>query len=425
MRKVSRSVPAVLALVVTISGCGSDLGLDETRPDGTKGQGRFRVLGRVVELEFTWIAGRRMYGGDIELGLPLSIDSASDDDGVGWLRQASSSWPRRYLWPKSIIPYAFASGVSSTTKSRIQKAVQVWNNSKTKVTFVARTNEKDYVEVNPAAAGVCTSYVGRKGGSQPLNAGPDCEWYHLLHELGHSAGLMHEHQRVDRDKYIKVNLANALPDFVKWFDKDSPQLSHRRGAYDHASLMHYTSAAGAQPGKYVITRLDGSPIVKVPQALTKLDMEGVNAMYSNLGPDPLCKKGILNGAACCPPICGTCGGAGCANLPGGYDCCVGEITTRNEPCTAVGAPCLVIPGSCLAATDCDDGDACTTDSCVGNKCYHSKVSNCCTSGAQCDDGKPCTTDTCKANKCAYASRRSHRGGVEARLGASSVSKSVS
>ncbi len=75
-------------------------------------------------------------------------------------------------------------------------------------------------------------------------------------------------------------------------------------------------------------------------------------------------------------------------------------------------------GGCMADTDCDDGNACTTDRCVGGACLNLETpagsacslpdgsdgvcdgaGNCtgCTDDAQCDDGNPCTDDACNAS----------------------------
>jgi hypothetical protein len=55
-------------------------------------------------------------------------------------------------------------------------------------------------------------------------------------------------------------------------------------------------------------------------------------------------------------------------------------------------------GCCTGATDCDDGNACTTDACGGSAsapaCTHEVKANCCDSAKDCDDGKVCTLDLC-------------------------------
>ena len=54
--------------------------------------------------------------------------------------------------------------------------------------------------------------------------------------------------------------------------------------------------------------------------------------------------------------------------------------------------------------NCDDGNACTTDSCVNRACINVGIEGCtkaeaCTRNAQCDDGKPCTADLCEGGSC--------------------------
>ncbi|RMD82662.1 MAG: hypothetical protein D6815_08660 [Candidatus Dadabacteria bacterium] len=57
---------------------------------------------------------------------------------------------------------------------------------------------------------------------------------------------------------------------------------------------------------------------------------------------------------------------------------------------------------CTNNIDCDDGDVCTIDTCVGGVCNHAPDPTCCTTNAECDDGDVCTTDTCVAGACNYA-----------------------
>ncbi len=46
---------------------------------------------------------------------------------------------------------------------------------------------------------------------------------------------------------------------------------------------------------------------------------------------------------------------------------------------------------CQGPSDCDDGDGCTTDTCVAGRCLNTPRS--------CDDGNPCTADRCEAGQC--------------------------
>jgi hypothetical protein len=48
--------------------------------------------------------------------------------------------------------------------------------------------------------------------------------------------------------------------------------------------------------------------------------------------------------------------------------------------------------ACTTPADCDDGDACTADTCPAGACVH---------GEGCYDGDPCTTDACDAGTCTY------------------------
>ena len=58
-------------------------------------------------------------------------------------------------------------------------------------------------------------------------------------------------------------------------------------------------------------------------------------------------------------------------------------------------------GCCGALSDCNDGNACTADSCGPGSasaglpvCSHAPKADCCASAVDCDDGKPCTLDLC-------------------------------
>lgn len=54
------------------------------------------------------------------------------------------------------------------------------------------------------------------------------------------------------------------------------------------------------------------------------------------------------------------------------------------------------PASCTSSSDCDDGDACTVDTCDSGICKNVPL---CTSDAACNDGNTCTSDVCVDGCC--------------------------
>lgn len=59
----------------------------------------------------------------------------------------------------------------------------------------------------------CNSYLGMRmtSGSQDVNVADRCSLGGVQHELIHALGFEHEHQRPDRDKYIRVIYDNIVP----------------------------------------------------------------------------------------------------------------------------------------------------------------------------------------------------------------------
>lgn len=61
-----------------------------------------------------------------------------------------------------------------------------------------------------------------------------------LHEVMHSLGFHHEHQRYDRDQYIKVLYTEAEPWYMDNLARFPPNITTYYGTpYDYMSIMHY------------------------------------------------------------------------------------------------------------------------------------------------------------------------------------------
>ena len=98
--------------------------------------------------------------------------------------------------------------------------------------------------------------------------------------------------------------------------------------------------------------------------------------------------------------------------PVGVEClvagdCLGATSACEVPVCTQACTCDYVfiqdEPLCLSASDCDDDDPCTKDTCVATcACRNEPIPGCCQGDAACDDGDPCTKDTCTAGVCGWA-----------------------
>jgi hypothetical protein len=100
-----------------------------------------------------------------------------------------------------------------------------------------------------------------------------------------------------------------------------------------------------------------------------------------------CAATACRGAGTCDPLDGTC--ALGPPVVDGTTCPDGDSCNGDELCTA---------GTCGEGLPivCDDGDACTTDTCApeSGSCGTAPIANCCNEAADCADDDHCTIDSC-------------------------------
>ena len=104
-----------------------------------------------------------------------------------------------------------------------------------------------------------------------------------------------------------------------------------------------------------------------------------------------CDEGnVCSAQSCTAQVCNDGPLAGCcANA---FDCPFGYHCVDDE--------CY----ECLTKADCDDGSACTVDSCdPSGACVHEQIPGCCESDGDCSDGDFCTADVCDpgTNTCSW------------------------
>lgn len=146
-------------------------------------------------------------------------------------------------WPDGIVRYRFTTpALSAEAKALFREACLVWeravgsNGSRKFVSFVeiASASAGRHVRVRAGAPNINQASTGAVADAFVaigfLNKGS------IVHELGHVLGLVHEHQRHDRDQFVTRGAAVAgNPNFRL----HSAAEDTIRTPYDFGSIMHY------------------------------------------------------------------------------------------------------------------------------------------------------------------------------------------
>ena len=181
-------------------------------------------------------------------------------------------------WTGGIVYFAFNASVSAAHRTATLDAMSEWA-SFANLTFTARVAQANYVMINEQAGlNGGNSAVGMIGGAQQLSIGPT-SWNRgtLLHEFGHALGLIHEHQRSDRDTYVTI-----APPVAGDGNFILIPTSTNNGAYDFLSVMHYaknTSGAGNITPKAGYTQFLEIMGNDPDRILSRLDRDGMATMY--------------------------------------------------------------------------------------------------------------------------------------------------
>jgi len=225
-------------------------------------------------VQYSVIDGEAIFEGDIVLGSVEEMEkvAAKVNDETGAAKGLVITGAQ-FRWPGGVVPFTIDPAL--TDQARVTDAIAHWH-SRTKIKFVARTNEANFITFKPG--GGCSSSVGMQGnGQQVITLAPECSKGNAIHEIGHAIGLWHEQGREDRAGFINILAQNIEAGKEHNFNQHISD-GDDVGPYDFGSIMHYPADAFSKNGQPTIETLHGEDIGQ-RTALSDGDVQAVNFMY--------------------------------------------------------------------------------------------------------------------------------------------------
>jgi hypothetical protein len=230
-----------------------------------------------------WIDGRQLpyqiYGDLLVVDGCIEIGSARQwlDPNRKGLPQALANPTAGQRWTGNTIPYLLDPGLTPAMRETFAQARAHWEN-KTPIRFVVRTNQANYIRVTRTDNPISTAGgVGMIGGEQIMRLREEVGVTTHIHEIGHTVGLFHEQNRIDRGRFITIDYSKIRKDEFRQVDAFlAPSII---GGYDMQSIMHYDKNNVTRYGERILDTIPPGMDVANDQGLSAADIDAVLRMY--------------------------------------------------------------------------------------------------------------------------------------------------
>jgi len=185
-------------------------------------------------------------------------------------------------WDHGVIPYYYSGNFSEADRAVVAKAMGIWE-SVCRVSFrEVSPRSNAYKIIRTSRSNTWASSIGENNVENHMYYGDGADSLgHSLHELGHCLGLLHEHQRPDRDLYVQILWSNIYPEYRSNFQKrNNPLIDEKKFAYDYSSIMHYHSRGFSIDGSETIVPLTTEGVtIGQRDELSENDAEKARSIY--------------------------------------------------------------------------------------------------------------------------------------------------
>jgi hypothetical protein len=180
-------------------------------------------------------------------------------------------------WPNGNVPYKYSGSFTENEKLIIESSMKEWK-ACGKIKFIEKSDADNFtLHIEKLSNDNHDGYSTYGFQDNPEIRIGNVSRKVTRHEFGHVLGIMHEHQRPDRDKFITVNMENVMHGFEENFYKLTSNYylyNFSSYSYDMESVMHYDRLSYSK---------NGLPTINIPSIkqfyITKSDCDKISEIY--------------------------------------------------------------------------------------------------------------------------------------------------